>query len=736
MKVRTRRSIRRFLVARLDPPVDGLALALGLGDRSRLLPSTREVFARSGTAHLLAISGLHVGIVALVVAWLITALVARLPWLRVRLAPRMAGALGALLAAMLYGSLTGWAVSTRRAAAMTCAVLLALLARRRPDPLQICAAAWCGLMLGDPASLWQPATQLSFGSVVALVRLAPLQRDRVGRTLAGATAAATVGTAPLQLGLFGHLPLLGVAANLLAIPVLGSALVPLLLGSSLLGIAWPTAGTALLAVADSIARSGCCALEIAAAGPQVTASPPPGLVAIAMTAIAASLCLPGRRARWTGALLGACLALLPVHPGAPPRGELCLTTLDVGHGDALLLSTPRGRQLLVDGGGAYRGVDPGERIVVPALRRLGVEHLDAVLITHLHIDHYGGVTAVLDALDVDLLLLGEPPPPDHPVMYAVEAAIAHAVPVRILPHALPASSGGTNDRSVVLRVPHGRRAFLLTGDIELAGEQRLLASGQPLAADVLKVPHHGSDTLSTDRFLRTVDPVLAVASLDVRSRHHLPRPSVTRRYRDHGIGWLSTARDGTIQVSTDGDRLRHRTFRLPCGWSPWRPAGDPHNAQAIDSRHTAAYSGSGRGFPVNDTKAAKRILVVDDEPDIRLSLTTLLEAHGYETEEAEDGQAALDKLNSADYDLMVLDMMMPNVDGYGVLEQMAPRTRADMPIIVLTAKNQDDDILKGYNLGATYYVTKPYENATVLNIARYLIGDLTAEQRRNLERHL
>lgn len=135
-------------------------------------------------------------------------------------------------------------------------------------------------------------------------------------------------------------------------------------------------------------------------------------------------------------------------------------------------------------------------------------------------------------------------------------------------------------------------------------------------------------------------------------------------------------------------------------------------------------------------KKKKRILVVEDEPDIRLNLATLLEASGYVTDEAEDGEVALEKLNNERYNMMILDLMMPNVDGYEVLERMPDPLRERLPVIILSAKNQDEDILKGYGLGATYYVTKPYENATILNIARYLIGDLTDKQRRSLERHL
>jgi len=137
------------------------------------------------------------------------------------------------------------------------------------------------------------------------------------------------------------------------------------------------------------------------------------------------------------------------------------------------------------------------------------------------------------------------------------------------------------------------------------------------------------------------------------------------------------------------------------------------------------------------TRSDKKILVVEDEPDIRLNLTTLLNAKGYLTDEAADGQVALNQLASGQqYDVMILDLMMPNVDGYEVLERMDPAQLEELSVIVLTAKNQDEDILQGYIMGATYYVTKPYENSAVLNIVRYLVGDLTEDEKIDLEKHL
>jgi len=605
--VRTRRAVRRFLADRLAPPVDGLALALVLGDRSRLDPDLRDRFARAGTAHLLAISGLHVGVVALLAGALARGVIARLGPFRRRLPPRWAGVAVGLAAALAYGTLTGWALSTTRAAAMAAAVGLALLLRRRIDPLQVCAAAWIGLLLADPAALWEPATALSFGSVICLLRLVPGPLQHPWRAAAAGSAAVALGTAPLALWFFGQVPLLSVPANLIAIPVLGAAAVPALLIASATGLAWPTAGTLLLAPADVLLRAGVTVVELAGdpgLAPVLRSNPPPGLIALSLAAMAAALALPRLRWRWAGAAAAVGLALLPLRPAAPPRGELSLTALDVGHGDALLLALPSGERLLIDAGvggplpGAgpgTSGFDAGERVVLPALARMGVRHLDGAVITHLHRDHHGGMAAVLEGVPTDTLWLPVVPPAGHPSRAALHAARDTGAAVRFVDHghALPARAGtttletlhprsgrpcpipgddrcGANDRSIVLRVTEGSVSFLLTGDAEADLEQALLASGVPLDADLLKVPHHGSDSSSTRAFLHAVDPALALISADPEERRHrFPRPSVTHRCRAHGARVLVTGDDGTVQVASDGERLRVRTYCTGRGWSRW-----------------------------------------------------------------------------------------------------------------------------------------------------------------------
>lgn len=595
-----RRAVRRFLTQRLEEPVNGLALALLLGDRSALEPALRDCFMRCGTAHLLAISGLHVGIIALMLGWLGRGFACRQAWLRERLAPLHVGILVGLAGACAYGALTGWSISTRRAVVMAAAVSVVILSRRKTDPLQICAAAWIALLLADPAALWEPGTALSFSSVVALLRLPILRSRGLPAALIAASAAATLGTGPVTLLFFGRLPLLSIPANLVAIPVLGGLLVPLLFVSVAVGLLWPPAGTLLLAFADTVARAGCATLEILghADSPAIEASPPPLLAAVALAVVATALALRRPRLRWLGAIAGVAVALLPIHPARPPSGELALTVLDVGHGDSCLVTFPTGETLLVDAGGTVGNWDPGGRLVVPALRRMGVRQLEMAAVTHLHVDHHGGMAAVLTDVGARQLWLPVPVPPGHPAAALLHTATHNHIPFGAIsdgapfpgrigdvrtqvlhprpgrPCPGPQPDCPPNHHSLVLRLQYADVTFLLTGDAEAPLEEALLARRQPLRAQVLKVPHHGSNTSSTQAFVDVVQPAVAIASLDPENRHQFPRPSVRHRYTRAGAEFLATGVQGTIQVATDGHRIRVRTYRLPWGWTRWETVAD------------------------------------------------------------------------------------------------------------------------------------------------------------------
>jgi len=259
----------------------------------------------------------------------------------------------------------------------------------------------------------------------------------------------------------------------------------------------------------------------------------------------------------------------------PRRPDLCLTALDVGQGDALLVEPPEGMPWLVDGGGAPGSrYDVGLHRVVPALRARGIDRLGLVVMTHEDEDHAGGLFAVLEQLEVDALLVPRRRGLGATGRSLVSLAAGRGVPVLVADEGaeLPTIGGGaaarllhprgesrglgTNDASVVLALRFGAVPFLLTGDIEAEGEGRLLASRDPLRSAVLKLAHHGSRTSTSERWLDAVQPLVGVAGLGADNRFGFPHHAVTRRLQERGVPLFSTAERGEVRVCSDGLGLR------------------------------------------------------------------------------------------------------------------------------------------------------------------------------------
>ncbi|MDF1566375.1 MAG: ComEC/Rec2 family competence protein, partial [Deltaproteobacteria bacterium] len=421
---RGRRRVRATLEATVpDPTLRALLTALSLGDGSTLPPPTRRTFARAGLSHLLAVSGLHLG---LLVLGLYGLLLRGLVLLLGRRPPR--GVLGGLVrehpvaaAAALAGLLTGLLVSWMahpasgmRAGAMVLPLFLGLALRRRPHPLRALLAALLLLLLWEPSLLSRVGFQLSCAAAAGLVLGAGRREGDPHlprRPLAGlveATFWATLSTAPLVLHHFGRLPAAGLVSNLLAIPLTGLlllALTPATLVAALLG---PQGTPALAFLPATGLAHGLASLARLAAGlpgASLLLAPPSAWqhLAFLLLLLPVPWLRPGPRRGL--ALLALGVLLWPTGVARPPLAPLELTFLDVGHGDAVLIRTAAG-DLLVDGGGDHRGaLAVGERRVVPALRALGVDRLEAVFLTHPHPDHLGGLEAVLEAFPVGALYL-------------------------------------------------------------------------------------------------------------------------------------------------------------------------------------------------------------------------------------------------------------------------------------------------------------------------------------------
>ena len=571
--------IERGLEASLGGRTGALLTGLMLGRSGELPEETREAFRRSGTVHVLAVSGLHVGFVVLIALSLLRS--ARLP-------PRVALLL-VLPVLLAFVLVVGPRPSVVRAATMAVALILSSFLERRSPPANALGTAAIILLVARPGAICDLGFLLSFGATAGILLLfeplrkalaRPLRRiGRKGGWLADSLALSTsaqCGVAPVLVAQIGELSIVAPIANLAVVPLTAWAVAS--------GFALLAARAAAPRLSDAFAGSAWAATEAMRLVTGAVGSAPWATVTVAsrfwptfllaVVALSVRLRSRGRRAgRAALALvLGACLTAALASWG-PGRRDARVVFFDVGQGDAAFLDLPACGRVLVDAG--LPGC--GDRVVLPFLRREGVRGLDALVVTHAHADHYGGAAEVLRGVRVGTLVL-PPGRSSHPSLASTLAAAREsATAVREVaagdtilagPEASlvvlgPPSDAGPaapseNDASVVTRLRIGRRRALLTGDVERTAEALLLTGGRPLNAEVLKVPHHGSGTSTTGRFLDAVSPRVAVVSVGEGNRFGHPSPLVLSRLEAAGAFLFRTDRDGAV-IATFGTRLIARS---------------------------------------------------------------------------------------------------------------------------------------------------------------------------------
>jgi competence protein ComEC len=568
----------------LPPREAGLVRAIGAGDRGGLEPAVVTSFARSGLAHVLAVSGMHLVVVAFGLERLLRAALLRWEWLAVRADPRRVAALAVIPVALVYGLATGASPPVLRAALAAAVVLAGTLLAREPDVLNTLALAALALLAPEPAAALDASVQLSFAAVGGLAlwatplrRTLPIAASSPGSWrarllepfLAGAcaTAAASLATAPVLALHFRQLPILGLVANVAAIPV-GAGLTVLGALAAVAAACAPAAAapfllacrplaTALIAISDAAAAPRWGTLGIASPGALAAGA------ALALLVAAGRVRGRLRAAAWLGA--AACLLLPgPLRAAAArARGGLEVLFVSVGQGDAALLRLPDGSAVVIDGGGSPEGgVDPGARDVLPLLRDLGVRRLAAVFVSHPHPDHALGLAAVAAGLEIErsfsngdrgdgearAVLAALAPTPLWPGDSWTRAGVRFEV------LGGDRTSLGANDASLVLRIVYGETAFLFPGDVEAAGEAAAVARGG-LAAEVVKIPHHGSRTSSGVAFVEAVGARWAVACVGAHNRYGFPHREAVARWAGAGALVLRTD-EGAIRFLSDGRRVR------------------------------------------------------------------------------------------------------------------------------------------------------------------------------------
>ena len=547
--------ISRQISAKLgNTPEAALLRALGVGDRSRMTPAQWQVLRSTGTSHLLAISGLHVGLVAGLV-FLLAGRLWRWTGLCTVWPARHAAALASIMAALGYALLSGFQVPAQRALIMISVFMLSGFASQRPSPWHSWALALLLVLLVDPLSVLKPGFWLSFCAVASILYLSVGYQGHLPkwRSLFRVQLVLPVALLPLGWIWFQQLSVVAPLANLLAIPWVSFLVVPPLLVGLVCLPLWPAVSTALLAFAAGSVHLLWIGLAWLGGGSGNLLHLPAFTATGMLLVIAGMVCL---LAPATLALrLAGLLLLVPVMLGPSPRpaqGDVWLTVLDVGQGLSAVIQTRR-HLLVFDAGPAFRsGFNAGEAVVTPYLRWLGYGFVDRLMLSHADNDHAGGAEGVRAGFPVGSVTSGEPQALKFsPVSRCLEGQhwVWDAVRFEILSPDSDARATG-NNASCVLRVSaRDGRSILAPGDIERAVEHRLLRQNpDKLAASVLLVPHHGSLTSSSPGFVSAVKAQLVIFSTGYLNRFGFPKNKVSQRYRAAGATLLNTAEEGAIQV--------------------------------------------------------------------------------------------------------------------------------------------------------------------------------------------
>jgi len=560
-------SIKRHARERLDELLGeetvprALAGAMLLGDRGRLAPATLRTLRDAGMIHLVAISGLHVGlIVSLLVALLVRS---RLPTV-----VRVIGVGGLLLT---FAFLVGPRPSVARAAAAGFVAQFGRGLGRSGDALNTLAWIASILVIGSPAAVLNPGLQLTVAATAGVLLALEGDGGRGVQTAMRVSAGAYLASAPLSAWHFGWLAPVALASNLFAVPLCaamllggyaGIALHTVPLVGAAAGRITVAASDGLLAVAELAGRFDASSFAVArpAVGLIVLYYCAWTLVFVARKDVAGVV----RGARAIRVL--AWLSVLWLHNGPPPPpwpDTLEASIIDVGQGQSIVVRERTGASLLIDTGGSFSPrFDVGERIVVPYLLRRAGRRIDHLVLSHDHLDHVGGARALIRSLELGELCL---PPGFHRskrLMRIAAEALDEGVALRLCEtgqrigrYATVLGPGrglraSVNDRSVAVLIDDGNSRLLVPGDLERAGEASLTSNWAELKSQALVLSHHGSRTGSTFAFLAAVEPRLAIASCGRSNRFGHPHAETIERVRSRPVTIWRTDRDGAIVMNS------------------------------------------------------------------------------------------------------------------------------------------------------------------------------------------
>ena len=529
----------------------GILVALAMGERKNISTGQWDVFRATGTSHLVAISGLHVGLLAGFVFYIIRRLWPYCGSAALIMASPRAASIGALVIAAFYAALSGFAVPAQRALMMLGVVLFSIFKRHKVQSAQVLSFALLCVLLLDPVAVLSPGFWLSFAAVtiISLAAQGRLSIDKGWRIWGRLQWRISLVLIPLLVFLFQQASLVSPIANLVAIPVISFLVVPFVLFATTIVSVMPDIASLIYSYTDWILNILWWFLAFLADTPvSQWYGVKPTLLSLCLAIVGFGLLAAPKG--WPAKYLGVFFIIPLFWPTTtiPKYGEVEFTLLDVGQGLASVVQTQH-HTLIFDTGPQFsQRFDTGAAVVIPFIRQKNIKKIDMLIVSHEDNDHRGGLDSIRNELKVTELVTGYSEQGSKPCR-AGDHWRWDGVFFEILNPSDNDVNNKRNNASCVLRVSAGSESVLLSADIEKKAERRLVEKyDEQLKSTYLVAPHHGSKTSSSSVFLDAVDPEYILIPAGFKNKYRMPHLSVLQRYQERNIVIIETFRSGAISV--------------------------------------------------------------------------------------------------------------------------------------------------------------------------------------------